>query len=86
MLIPSEILRVIEGEPLQDIYSPGYLDDEQVEGLLCFVPAHEILYLKFQSGFLKLDTMSTMNVMTLDFVTEIETLNEFEAVDSDFYI
>jgi hypothetical protein len=86
MLIPSEILRVLESEPLQDIYSPGYLDDERLEGLMCFIPAHETLYLEFQSGFLKLENISPMDMMTLDFVTEIETHNEFEVVDSDFYI
>jgi hypothetical protein len=86
VLIPSEILRVLESEPLRDIYSPGFLDDERLEGVMCFVPMHETLYLKFQSGFLKLENISTMNMMTLDFVTGIETHNEFEVVDSDFYI
>ena len=86
MKFPAEIVRLVENEPLQDIYSPGFLDDERVEGLMCFTPVHETLYLEFHSGFLKLANISSMNVMTMDFVPEIEAHNEFEVIDSDFYI
>jgi hypothetical protein len=82
----KDILSVVDKELLQNIYVPGFLDEDKHGGFMCFVPDPTTVYLEFETVLLMLKSVEQYDKLAVNITQDIEYDSSYEAIDAEFHI